>query len=164
MVFQDLDCGARCALIESVTGSRYTHVGVVLEDEGEFVVWEAFAPVGPTPLSEWVWRGVGHEYAVYRPRAAVDSARLRSALERWRGRDYDGDYQWDHERIYCSELVALAFGELGLEIAPSPIALGEDAARVRRLSGGRIEEGTMMVTPRALTEHEGFGRIWDPLR
>ena len=41
LLFQDLDCGERCELIRTVTQSRYTHVGMVLREGDELVVWEA---------------------------------------------------------------------------------------------------------------------------
>lgn len=163
LVFQDLNCGARCDLIENVTESRYTHVGIVLEENGERVVWEAYHPVGPTPLGEWVARGVRREIGIYRPRAPIDTDALRSALQEYEGRPYDGFYQWEEERIYCSELVALSFSRLGLEIAPEPISLGELATRIRALSQGQIDNGTMMVTPAALTLDPRFERIRDEL-
>ena len=75
LVFQDLDCGERCALIRSVTNSRYSHVGVVVEHDGARNVWEALAPVGPVPLSEWVRRGINGQVAVYRPRTPLVSLR-----------------------------------------------------------------------------------------
>ena len=41
LVFQDLACGMRCALIRQVTHSRYVHVGLVLMEDGERVVYDA---------------------------------------------------------------------------------------------------------------------------
>ena len=110
LVFQDLACGMRCQLIREVTHSRYVHVGLVMVEEGERVVYEAYEPVGPTPLAEWVARGVEREVAVYRPDAEL-LARLpvaRAGIETMLGRPYDGDYQWDDARIYCLVVDVLA--------------------------------------------------------
>jgi hypothetical protein len=86
VVFQDLACGVRCALIRQATDSRYVHVGIVLVEGGERVVYEAYEPVGPTPLAEWVARGVHGHIAVYRPDAALlaDLPAARRGIERMR--------------------------------------------------------------------------------
>jgi hypothetical protein len=166
LVFQDLDCGERCALIRSVTDSHYSHVGIVVEHEGERTVWEAFAPVGPVPLKEWVRRGIGAKVAVYRPRASLVPLRLRVevAMEAMAGRPYDGDYQWDEARIYCSELVAKAYDEAGRQlVVPHTVDLGHHEARVSHLSDGRLTNDTLMVTPADLARSEFFVRVVDEL-
>ena len=77
IVFQDLDCGERCALIRETTHSRYAHVGVVVMTDGERFVWEALGPVGPVPLDAWVARGVARQVAVYRPNHELRRIRPR---------------------------------------------------------------------------------------
>lgn len=168
LVFQDLECGVRCTLIREVTRSRYVHVGVVLGEGDERVVWEAFAPVGPTPLAEWVARSAGGQVALYRPRPGTVGTRLaelQPALEAMRGRPYDGDYQWDDEAIYCSELIAKAYEEVAGEpvLPPHPVDLGPHAARVAAMSEGRLTSATPMVPPVDLTRHPDLARIVDPL-
>ena len=167
VVFQDLACGLRCALIRQATDSRYVHVGIVLVEGGERVVYEAYEPVGPTPLAEWVARGVHGHIAVYRPDAALlaDLPAARRGIERMRGRPYDGDYQWDDEAIYCSELIIKAFaGARGeLFVTPHTVDLGDQRARVASLSGGRLTEATRMVTPRDLAESPRLRRVVDEL-
>ena len=152
LVFQDLQCGPRCEAIAEITNSAATHVGVVVEDEGDFVVWEALGPVGPTPLSEWVSRAA---VAIVRPEEVPSPAGLQGALEHYRGRPYDGIYQWDDEHIYCSELVAKAFADAGVMLAaptPAPRGFGRWRSWIARQSGGRLDESTPMVTPADLLE------------
>lgn len=167
LVFQDLACGARCALIRQVTHSRYVHVGIVFVEDGERVVYEAYEPVGPTPLAEWVARGVNRDLAVYRPDAALlaDLPAARRGIERMLGRPYDGDYQWDDEAIYCSELVIKAFAEARgqLFVTPHTVSLGDQRARVAAMSRGRLTEATLMVTPRDLAESPRVHRVVDEL-
>jgi Permuted papain-like amidase enzyme, YaeF/YiiX, C92 family len=157
-----LDCGERCALIRSVTHSRYSHVGIVLREGDELMVWEALGPVGPTPLVEWVHRGIREELAIYRFSAPI--TRLADEVRAMRGLPYDGDYQWDDERIYCSELIAKAvnraLGEHAFE--PKPIGpLGVYAERIRKLSGGRLTEATPIVSPLDLTRSPLVTKIVD---
>lgn len=167
LVFQDLECGERCALIREATGSAHTHVGVVMVEHGERVVWEALGPVGPTPLADWVVRGRDERIAVYRPIPSL--ARHRAAIERavraMQGRAYDADYQWDDERIYCSELVAKALVRaLGRDLVrPHPLALGTLEPRIRALSHGRLTSATLLVTPVDLVRSGAYARIFDEL-
>ncbi|MEM9071713.1 MAG: YiiX/YebB-like N1pC/P60 family cysteine hydrolase [Myxococcota bacterium] len=163
LVFQDLRCGRRCALIREITESNYTHVGVVLGEGGERVVWEAFGPVGPTPLAEWVRRVQDGKVAVYRPIEAPRPDELAAALAEMEGRPYDGLYLWDDERIYCSELIAKAYAALGRPFTPRPVSLGRFRAEVERLSQGRLTEGTVMVTPVDLVRSGRFRRVRDEL-
>ncbi len=166
LLFQDLECGERCALIRAVTHSRYSHVGIVLREGDELMVWEALAPVGPTPLVEWVHRGIREELAVYRLDARLPLARIADEVRAMRGLPYDGDYQWDDERIYCSELIAKAvnraLGEPAL--APQPIgSLGAYAEPIRKMSGGRLTEATLIVSPLDLTRSPLATKIVDEL-
>ena len=171
LVFQDLECGARCELIRQVTHSRYVHVGLVLGEGDARVVWEAFAPVGPTPLAEWVARGRSKELAVYRLEAPLRAQlpKIEAALKSMHGRPYDGDYQWDDERIYCSELVAKAVQQAtGVELfAPHPSGAGAFGAQrelVAKMSGGRLTEETPLVSPVDLTRSTHVARIVDELQ
>ncbi len=173
LVFQDLACGERCQLIRDITHSPYSHVGVVQEDDGERVVWEAYGPVGPTALSEWVRRGREEAVAVYRPSAALaaQTSRVLAAVATMEGRPYDGLYLWDDERIYCSELIAKAYAQAlspeqfdGLDLQPHAVDLGVHATRVAQLSGGLLTEATLMVTPIDLVRSPGLERLVDELQ
>lgn len=170
VVFQDLDCGVRCELIRQVTRSRYAHVGIVLEENGERVVWEAFHPVGPTPIAEWVGRGREKRVGVYRfeGRWRERLPELAQQVRSMRGRPYDGNYQWDDERIYCSELIAKAFhnafGQVLVEPHPSePGSFGANAGLIRQMSNGTLTEATLMVSPKDLTRAPALKRIVDEL-
>jgi len=170
LVFQDLDCGLRCELIREVTHSRYAHVGVVLDERGERVVWEALGPVGPTPLAKWLHRGRGHDVAVYRPtgRLARGLDAIAREVRTMRGLPYDSDYQWDDERIYCSELYAKAVRRAtGEEHFPphalGPGAFGRHAGTIQRLSKGKLTEQTLMVSPLDLARSGDLARLVDEL-
>lgn len=169
ILFQDLDCGLRCSLIRSVTHSRYTHVGIVLQEAGRLQVWEAFAPVGPVDLVDWVHRGIHEQVAIYRLRAPLAGhlPHIADAVRRLRDRPYDPDYQWDDEQIYCSELIAKAVNQAeGTTIfAPRPIgALGPHAELIKKMSSGRLTETTEMVAPVDLVRSTQLERVVDELQ
>jgi hypothetical protein len=162
VVFQDLGCGLRCDLIRQITESRYTHMGIVLEEHGQRMVWEAFGPVGPTPLAEWIDRTHG-DVAVYRFDAELrDSAdRIAREVRNMRGLPYDGDYQWDDDRIYCSELIAKAVKRAtGTTLSPPrTFSFGAEKETVARLSQGRLTEDTGIVAPVDLARSPHLSRV-----
>jgi hypothetical protein len=172
VLFQDLDCGPRCELIRAVTHSAYAHVGLVLADaRGEPVVWEAFAPVGPTPLVEFVQRGRGRHLGVYRlePALRAQLPAIAEAVRAMAGRPYDGNYQWDDARLYCSELVEKAVQRAtGVELAPprplGPGAFGGHATTIARMSQGRLTEQTPLTSPADLARSPHLERIVDELQ
>ena len=160
LVFQDLACGLRCALIRRVTGTSYSHVGVAVEVDGERVVWEAYENVAPVPLSAWVRRGRGRRLAAYRPDHVPPD--LMARLEGMARRPYDGDYQWDDARIYCSELVVKAW-DVALA-APHTVELGRDAPRIAALTEGRLTSRTLLVSPADLVRSPRTSRLVDELQ
>lgn len=169
ILFQDLDCGPRCELIRAVTKSRYTHTGIVLEERGERVVWEAYGPVGPTPLAEWLRRGVEGKIAIYKLRPSLQTKLplIAAEVRALRGLPYDANYQWDDANIYCSELIAKAVNraaERGVFI-PRPVGdLGGNEALVAQWSSGTISARTLVVSPHDLVRSGVLARIVDELQ
>ena len=102
---------AQSRAIQLATGSRYSHMGLVVLREGETLVFEAVQPVKATPLDEWIARGNNGHFVVKRLQNAdriLDPEKLRKMLavgETLIGRDYDRYFEWSDDRIYCSELV-----------------------------------------------------------
>lgn len=94
--------------IQLATGSPYSHMGLVLERDGELVVLEASATVRFTPLETWKRRGEPESFAVRRLRRPLDAAalaRVEAAANPLLGKPYDAAFDWSDERMYCSELV-----------------------------------------------------------
>jgi len=114
---------AQSAAIQRATGSRYSHMGVVLFRDGKPFVFEAVSPVRWTPLAQWIARGEGGHYVVKRlasePNglAPADAAKLRRAGKAYEGRPYDLTFEWNDQRLYCSEIVWKMYDHaLGVQI------------------------------------------------
>lgn len=156
-------------VIAEVTGSPWTHVGIVFERQGTLWVLEAVEPVRWTRFTAWQRRGRGREFAVRRAREPLDAAALAGLLaegERFVGRAYDARFEWNDDRLYCSELVWLVF-ERALQIRlvePErwrDLRLSSSARRLARSRLGRLPPADgELVTPVALMESE---RLFDPL-
>lgn len=96
-------------VLRVVTGSRYTHMGVVLYVEGEPMVLEAIAKVSLTPYKEWVARGVkGHVVVKRLEEGALNKEKLEAMRVvglAFKGSSYDLKFLWSDDAMYCSELV-----------------------------------------------------------
>lgn len=122
IIFQSSMSGQSYA-IQLATGSKFSHVGMIIKDQGELKVIEAVQPVKITSLKTWISHGDDNHYWVKRLKSAdsllTDSVvhLLDSTSRSYLGKNYDLYFGWSNERIYCSELVWKTYHHaLGLEI------------------------------------------------
>lgn len=155
-------------VIAEVTGSPWTHVGIVLERENELWVLEAVEPVRWAPFARWRRNGRRGEYEIRRSIEPLDAdalSRLREVGEAFVGTEYDNRFEWGDQRIYCSELVWLMFERaLGQELVQPQqwrsLRLSRAARRMARARlGGLPPPEGLLVTPVALLESE---LLFDP--
>ncbi len=100
------------------TASPYAHVGLV-ERRGEQVyVLEAVQPVKRTAWAAWTRRGLGGHVTVLRHPGLDPTARttVLDAARRYLGRPYDLTFAPGDDRLYCSELIYLAFAAVGVRL------------------------------------------------
>lgn len=109
--------------IQRATDSPFSHMGVVLFQDGKPFVFEAVATVRYTPLAKWIARGKDGHFVVKRlSNASIlltpdKVARLHSVAHTFQGKPYDLTFEWSDQRFYCSELVwKLYQRSLGIEI------------------------------------------------
>ncbi|MEM6820654.1 MAG: YiiX family permuted papain-like enzyme [Verrucomicrobiota bacterium] len=97
--------------IALATDCKYTHVGLIFFDAGSPYVYEAVQPVRRTLLNDWIKRGKDQHYVVKRLKHATPhkKASLKSEVSRMLGKDYDFQFDWSDQKIYCSELVWKAY-------------------------------------------------------
>lgn len=154
--------------IQKATGSPYSHVGIVLnQGDTAIFVFEAVQPVKLTPIDEWIARGVEGSFKALRLRDEELSERqIRDMSEmgqRWLGTDYDRNFEWDNDLMYCSELVWKLYSEAaGIELC-DPIQvknLDLDHPEVRsfiqtRFGGiDQVPAEAFIVTPADLYDSE----------
>lgn len=129
VIFQSLPHSRLVTAIEGATHSPYSHCGIVAQENGHWVVYEAFRPVGPTPLGEFVGRGRNGAFAVYRWRAEQQQhiPQILAGVRQYRGRPYDERYRLDDDgdAIYCSELIFLAYQQATGDRLGKLVTLGE---------------------------------------
>ncbi len=121
IVFQETNSNQGIA-IKAATDSRWTHVGMVFFRDGKPMVIEAVQPVKVTPLSRFIARSPKSFYAMRLKEADKQiNADAVSKAEQYcnsvLGKDYDGQFRWSDDRIYCSELVWKVYkNAVGIEL------------------------------------------------
>lgn len=153
---------AQSLAVQLATGSRYSHMGMLLRKDGQLQVFEASATVRYTPLAQWIARGEGGHYVVKRLRAGVDDAALpglRREAERFSGARYDLTFEWSDSRLYCSELVWKAYQRaLGVEIGALQqvrdfnLAAPAVRAKMRERYGDKVPLDEPVISPVAMFE------------
>ena len=110
IIFQTSKSGQSKA-IQIATNSKYSHMGILYDKDGKWLVFEAVQPVKLTPLDTWIRRGKGGHYVVKRLKNADQLltpsklALLKQIGKSYMGKNYDLYFDWSDDRMYCSELV-----------------------------------------------------------
>lgn len=109
--------------IQLATKSEYSHCGIIYKEKGKYFVFEAVQPVKLTPLDEWIARGKNSHFVIKRLKNAekVLTPKILDEMKKtgnsFKGKDYDLYFEWDDDRIYCSELIWKIYKQgTGLEI------------------------------------------------
>jgi len=97
--------------IQLATKSDYSHCGLVYKKDNDFFVLEAIQPVSLTPLEEWIARGEKGHYVLKRLKNAEQILtadilkKMKVEGEKFMGKKYDQNFNWNDDQIYCSELI-----------------------------------------------------------
>lgn len=115
-LFQDLDCGPTCDAIEAVTWGvdsvKFSHIGLVVNDKGEWKVLEAISlGVVLTPIDEFLNRSFDENGnpKVWVGRLKSEYSKLveqsLSVVPKYLGMEYDNEFIYNNGKYYCSELI-----------------------------------------------------------
>lgn len=94
--------------LKMVTGSDWSHVGMVFFHKDKWQIIEGVQPVKWSDLSSFVSRSTNHEFSIKRLKEEyqpLDANKLKNYAQKFLGKDYDLLFKFDDQRIYCSELV-----------------------------------------------------------
>jgi inner membrane protein len=111
--------------IQLATKSKYTHCGIILEKAGQLYVYEAINKMAWTTIQEWIRRGDNEHYVLMRLKdrdRLLTPAKLTALKNEGRKlsqKTYDLLFQWNDDKIYCSELVwKMYYRGAGIRFAP----------------------------------------------
>ena len=158
--------------IQLATNSKFSHMGIIYLNEGNYFVYEAVQPVKLTPLEDWINRGENQHYVVKRLKNSetiLNSKTLkqmRSIGERFNGKNYDIYFEWSDDRIYCSELVWKIYEEAtGIEIGQLEELSSFDLTNVavqqkmKERYGENIPMNEKVISPAAMFNSERLTTI-----
>jgi hypothetical protein len=168
VVFQSLPHGELVEAIEGITGSSFSHCGVVMKNkDGRWVVHEAIGVVRETPLYLWIVRGRRGRIDAWRWRGIEgrEMAALRTALGRYVGRSYDFRYALEDDEIYCSELVFKAYRdaygvELGVWEKLGDLNWRPFEAFIREMENGALPLERSTITPVGVTRSAALEKVY----
>jgi hypothetical protein len=167
IVFQSLPPSRLSVAIEGATRSPFSHCGIVARRDGHWVVLEAYRGVEETPLWTWLARGQRGGFAVYRLQPPHDQhiPNMVAAARSYLGRPYDTRYQWDDDRIYCSELVDKAYEHCSGDLLGDRVRLGDlnwqpYRHTIEHYEGGPPPLDREMITPRDLARAEQLSLVY----
>lgn len=94
------------------------HIGIVKVSDAGVTVLEAFDTVTETPLNEFINRGAGKEFDVYRvpEMTQIQSRMVLAAAKSQLGKPGDFFLDQSPDQIYSAELVRTSFSAAGLEL------------------------------------------------
>jgi len=110
IIFQE-SLSEQAKAIKLATHSRYTHAGIIFKYNNQFKVLEAVQPVKITNLNTFINRGVDHHFVIKRlnnhktllNRSNIN--RMKKIGNLYIGKNYDIYFEWNDNRIYCTELI-----------------------------------------------------------
>lgn len=158
---------AQSLAIQQATGSRYSHMGLILFRDGKPYVFEAIATVKYTPLSEWIARGERGHFVVKRLKNADQTLTptvvqsMRNVAKRFAGKPYDLTFEWSNRRMYCSELVWKIYDQsLGIKVGAlqkiRDFNLQTPAVKqkLRERYGNNVPLDEPVISPKAMFESQ----------
>lgn len=172
IIFQQ-SMSSQSTAIQQATGSRWTHVAIVVKEGGRTRILEAAGRgVAFNSLEAFVEASEGRKVSVSRLRDSQElltpqnRSAVRAALERDMGKRYDRLFEWSDTTIYCSELIWRAFDTgMGISVGEVQVfseldyrkpAVLELIQERKRLSGKDLEDSTLLrekiITPVAIKE------------
>ena len=109
IVFQTTNSD-QCKAIQLATHSPNSHCGIIFKHQNQWQVLEAIGPTKWTSLDEWIEHGIDGKIVVKRLKNAKELSeeeekKMKNLGMSLLGKDYDFSFDWDDDKIYCSELV-----------------------------------------------------------
>jgi hypothetical protein len=167
IIFQSLPKNELVDLIEGATQSEYSHCGVVVDIDGDWVVIEALGSVKYTPLYSWLTQGRMGRFAVYRLKQgyAHSIPKFIEELDKFLCLPYDSHYEMGDNAIYCSELIYKAYlnateSELGHLVKIEELNWQPFEDVIRKHEGGNLPLQRQMITPIHLSNASQLDKVF----
>lgn len=160
--------------IQIATKSKFSHVGIIYQQDSDFFVYEAVQPVKLTPLNEWIKRGKNGQYVIKRLKNSDEIlnpesvSRMKSTGKKYLGKDYDLRFEWSDDKIYCSELVWKIYKEVfNIEIGKlekiKDFDLSDHAVqlKLKERYGNNIPMEEIVITPDRMFKSDQLETVFE---
>jgi hypothetical protein len=165
LILISLNCRS-CPKIESETGSPYSHSGLLIQENNQWVVLEALGTVKKTPLAKfkkYVRPGTKPHHYRLKEWKQKDPDRNQKLLDRFQedyeGKPFDGLYLWNNfdndgnELLYCSEMITKLLNEfLNTKVPTEPMDFTENWDYWERVYNGNVPQGEPGNSPSTFAE------------
>lgn len=158
--------------VEIATNSKYSHCGIIFNENHVPYVYEAVQPVGKRKLEDWIISGVNQTCVIKRFKG-IDTLNIKSLLLMKEyaaaqfGKNYDGSFSWSDKEMYCSELVYKTYKNCINVVLAQPKTLRDfniDAPVVRKIMkeryGDDIPYDAFMISPGQLFDAPSLYTIY----
>ncbi len=162
VIFQTDNYGQSLA-VQKATGSKYSHVGILFKENGQWYVYEAVQPVTKTQLTKFILKGDKGNITISRYKNSEvltpeNIETMKAFFKRVKGKDYDLLFEWSDDKWYCSELVWKMYNAIGVQISDYE-KFGQfnfDDPFVQKIVNERFKNGIneeeTVVTPKGIHE------------
>lgn len=153
--------------IQLATNSKYSHCGIVYNENGQFYVFEAVQPVKRTPLDKWIARGKDGHFVIKRLKndeqvlTTETLQKMKQEGDKLNGKSYDLTFEWSDDKIYCSELIWKIYQRAtGIEIGKlqklSDFDLTNEAVKqkIKERYGDKIPTEEIVISPATIFNSE----------
>ncbi len=170
VIFQTNNYGQSLA-VQKATGSKYSHVGILFKENGQWYVYEAIQPVTKTLLSKFILKGdKGHiTISRYKNNEILTPdkiEKMKTFFNKVKGKDYDLLFEWSDEKWYCSELVWKMYKAIGVQISDYE-KFGQfnfDDPYVQKIVNERFKNGIndeeTVITPKGIYESPKMKEVY----
>lgn len=166
LIFQ-ISLSRQSKAIQLATNSKYSHCGIVYNENGQFYVFEAVQPVKRTPLDKWIARGKDGHFVIKRLKndeqvlTTETLQKMKQEGDKLNGKSYDLTFEWSDDKIYCSELIWKIYQRAtGIEIGKlqklSDFDLTNEAVKqkIKERYGDKIPTEEIVISPATIFNSE----------
>lgn len=148
--------------IQKATNSPYSHMGIILFNNGKPYVYEASNVVKLTSLHIWINQGVANKYVVKRVKNRLSDSQKDKLYQQamlYKSKPYDLAFSWSNDKMYCSELVWKIYYH-GIDVKVGKLEKLKDfdlsskavKAKLAERYGSKIPYNETVISPQAMFE------------
>lgn len=171
IVFQTTNSD-QCKAVQLATHSPYSHCGILFKHQNQWQVLEAIGPTKWTSLEDWKDHGVDGKMVVKRLKnreelSDDEEKKMKNIGIKLLGKAYDFSFNWDDDKIYCSELVWKLYDRgAGIQVGKlkklKDFDLSHSAvqAKLKERYGNHIPYEEIVIPPSSIFESENLIEVF----